>query len=146
LACEYSSDGLDDRLVALNMRFWYRLVPKTQLGCPFRGVGKPDKNAQKTQASIPDHKGRVAPRNNIRCSDQPIERMRLRSTIADLRVAVRRYEYQHMSHLNLISTSASQHRSIIRAIAKRDLPTVLSGIEVNYAFGMQILLRRMGES
>lgn len=64
----------------------------------------------------------------------------------EVRLAIWCYEYRYISDVNLIANSVSQHRAIMNAIAKRNLPALLNGIEVSYEFGMQVLLREMGES
>ncbi|HEY6306254.1 MAG TPA: GntR family transcriptional regulator [Candidatus Angelobacter sp.] len=70
---------------------------------------------------------------------------RLASLLRTLRLAIRRYEHLYLADRGLISTSVTQHRTIIRALRKRDLEALLKAVEVNYLFGMRVLLRRMGE-
>lgn len=70
---------------------------------------------------------------------------RLASLLAGLRRAIRRYELFYMSDAGLIPASVAQHQEIIAAFQRDDLPAALKAIEENYLFGMQILLRRMGE-
>ena len=70
---------------------------------------------------------------------------RLLAMIAGLRQAVQRYEFRYMSDVKLIATSAAQHAHIATAIEKNNLAATLAGIELNYLFGMRLLLRQMGE-
>ena len=70
---------------------------------------------------------------------------RLAALIATLRLAIRRYEHFYMSDAKLIPTSVTQHRAILAAFRKSDLEAAIAAIEENYLFGMQILLRKMGE-
>ncbi len=70
---------------------------------------------------------------------------RLASLLGMLRQSIRRYEHLYMSDLKLIPMSVRQHNAIIDAIQKEDLEALLNGVERNYRFGMQILLRKMGE-
>jgi len=70
---------------------------------------------------------------------------RLQSTIASLRAAVRRYELFYMSDNRLIALSAAQHDKIIAALKHRDIESAISLLEPNWSFGMQVLLKMMGE-
>ena len=69
----------------------------------------------------------------------------LTSLVVSLRRAIHRYEHVYMSDARLIPTSAAQHRAILSAIRKGDLDEAGKAIETNYSFGMQVLLRKMGE-
>jgi len=70
---------------------------------------------------------------------------RLKALVTSLRRAIRRYEHFYMSDTTLIPTSAAQHRAIITAIRSGDTDQIATAIETNYIFGMQVLLRKMGE-
>jgi DNA-binding GntR family transcriptional regulator len=70
---------------------------------------------------------------------------RLASMVNTLRLAIRRYEHVYMADSKLIPTSGTQHREIIAAFERKDLEAGLKAIEENYRFGMQVLLRKMGE-
>lgn len=70
---------------------------------------------------------------------------RLASLMAGLRLAIRRYELFYMADAKLIPASVAQHQEIIAAFQRDDLSAALQAIEENYLFGMQILLRKMGE-
>jgi len=70
---------------------------------------------------------------------------RLASMIATLRLAIRRYEHFYMADSKLIPASAAQHEDIIRAFRHNNLEAGIKAIEENYVFGMQVLLRKMGE-
>jgi DNA-binding GntR family transcriptional regulator len=70
---------------------------------------------------------------------------RLAALIATLRLAIRRYEHFYMADSKLIPTSVAQHQDIIAAFQGNDLEAGIKAIEENYVFGMQVLLRKMGE-
>ena len=70
---------------------------------------------------------------------------RLIALVHRLRRVIRRYEYFYMADTRLVATSAGQHRAIISAIKRGDLAEMAAAIELNYSFGMDVLLRRMGE-
>jgi DNA-binding GntR family transcriptional regulator len=70
---------------------------------------------------------------------------RLAALVHRLRLLIRRYEYFYMADTRLVATSAGQHRAIISAIKSGDVDETLKAIEVNYLFGMDVLLRKMGE-
>ncbi len=70
---------------------------------------------------------------------------RLTSMVATLRLAIRRYEHFYMADSKLIHISAAQHQEIIAAFRDDDLEAGIRAIEENYVFGMQALLRKMGE-
>jgi DNA-binding GntR family transcriptional regulator len=70
---------------------------------------------------------------------------RLASMVNGLRLAIRRYEHFYMADSKLIPNSAAQHRDIIAALRRNDLEAGIKAIEENYFFGMQVLLRKMGE-
>src|SRR4030095_14455108 len=70
---------------------------------------------------------------------------RLLGWAAILRRAIRRYEHFYMADAARIATSAAQHHAIISAIRRGDVEEAARGIETNYLFGMQVILRKMGE-
>jgi len=70
---------------------------------------------------------------------------RLASMVANLRLSIRRYEHLYMAESNLTSISVSQHNAIIAAFGRGDLEAALEALEENYRFGMEALLRKMGE-
>jgi DNA-binding GntR family transcriptional regulator len=70
---------------------------------------------------------------------------RLASMVATLRLAIRRYEHFYMTDPKLIPASAAQHEDIIAAFQRNNLEAGIKAIEENYLYGMQILLRKMGE-
>jgi len=70
---------------------------------------------------------------------------RLASIVSRLRVAIRRYEQSYMTDPRLIPVSARQHRAVIAAFRRGDVDAGIRALEDNYLFGMQVLLRKMGE-
>src|SRR6202158_1908030 len=70
---------------------------------------------------------------------------RLAGTLDGLRLAVRRYELFYMADAQLIAESVAQHAGIIDSLKRRDIETAVKGLAWNWRFGMQLLLRRMGE-
>jgi DNA-binding GntR family transcriptional regulator len=70
---------------------------------------------------------------------------RLASMVRTLRLAIRRYEHFYMADARMIPASAAQHQAIIGAFQRNDLEAGIKAIEENYLFGMQVLLRKMGE-
>lgn len=70
---------------------------------------------------------------------------RLHATIAALRLAVRRYEIAYMSDTRLIPESVSQHNAIINALKEHDTEAAVQALEHNWRFGMEVLMRKMGE-
>jgi DNA-binding GntR family transcriptional regulator len=70
---------------------------------------------------------------------------RLLETISALRLGIRRYESVYMADTRLIPESVSQHQAIISAVKKRDLEAVVKGLEDNWHFAMEVLIRKMGE-
>jgi DNA-binding GntR family transcriptional regulator len=70
---------------------------------------------------------------------------RLASIISNLRLTIRRYEHLYMAESALTSISVSQHDAIIDAFGRGDLKAALEALEENYRFGMEALLRKMGE-
>ena len=70
---------------------------------------------------------------------------RLAAMVDALRLAISRYERFYMADPGLIAISAAQHDDIVAAFKKGDLDLGLRRLEANYTFGMQALLRKMGE-
>jgi DNA-binding GntR family transcriptional regulator len=73
------------------------------------------------------------------------ENRRLLATIAALRLGLKRYEAVYMSDIRLIPESVAQHKAIIRALEERDLDAAVRALEDNWRFGMEVLIRKMGE-
>jgi DNA-binding GntR family transcriptional regulator len=70
---------------------------------------------------------------------------RLFTSISALRLAIRRYETVYMSDTRLIPQSVLQHKAIIRALQRHDVDAAVKGLEDNWRFAMEVLLRKMGE-
>lgn len=70
---------------------------------------------------------------------------RLRAMVSTLRLAIERYERLYMADTGLVALSVAQHDGIIRHLKRGDLEAALKALEHNYMFGMQALLRKMGE-
>lgn len=70
---------------------------------------------------------------------------RVTKLVDALRLAIARYERIYMADAALIAISAAQHDAIAAALGKGDLDRGLQLLNENYLFGMQALLRRMGE-
>lgn len=70
---------------------------------------------------------------------------RLSAIVANLRLAIRRYEHFYMAEAKLIPASAAQHEQIISALRRNDMDSAVPVLEQNYTFGMRVLLRKMGE-
>jgi DNA-binding GntR family transcriptional regulator len=70
---------------------------------------------------------------------------RLLETISALRLAIRRYETVYMADTRLLPESVAQHKVIISALKKRHIEAAIKGLEENWRFGMEVLLRKMGE-
>ena len=49
-----------------------------------------------------------------------------------------------MSDASMIPTSADQHETILAAFQKGAIDKALKEFELNYTFGMHVLLRKMG--
>jgi len=75
----------------------------------------------------------------------PSKNARLASIVKGLRLAIQRYEHFYMSDSRLIPTSVAQHQEIIAALGRNDMDAAIRALEQNYHFGMQVLLRKMGE-
>jgi DNA-binding GntR family transcriptional regulator len=70
---------------------------------------------------------------------------RLAALVAELRLAIRRYEHLYMAETDFTSISAKQHEAIIAAIRRGNRDEILQALEENYRFGMDALIRKMGE-
>jgi DNA-binding GntR family transcriptional regulator len=70
---------------------------------------------------------------------------RLMHMLDGLRLAISRYECSYMSDAALVAISAKQHDEILGAFVKGDVAAGLALLQHNYRFGMQALLRQMGE-
>lgn len=70
---------------------------------------------------------------------------RLLATIAALRLGLKRYETVYMSDIRLIPESVAQHNAIIHALQEHDIDAAVRSLEDNWRFGMEVLLRKMGE-
>ena len=70
---------------------------------------------------------------------------RLAQIVDGLRLAISRYERFYMSDAGLVAISAKQHDDILAAFVHGDTAGGLKALERNYHFGMQALLRKMGE-
>jgi len=70
---------------------------------------------------------------------------RLRTIVTTLRLAIERYERLYMADTGLVALSVAQHNDIIKHLKRQDLEAALKALEHNYMFGMQALLRKMGE-
>lgn len=70
---------------------------------------------------------------------------RLLATISALRLGIRRYEAVYMSETQLILESVSQHNAVINALNKHDIEAAVRGIEDNWRFSLEVLIRKMGE-
>jgi len=75
----------------------------------------------------------------------PSRNSRLAAQVTSLRLAIRRYEHIYMSDASMIPTSADQHDAILAALRKGAIDDALKAIELNYVYGMHVLLRKMGE-
>lgn len=70
---------------------------------------------------------------------------RLRTMVTTLRLSIERYERLYMADIGLVALSVAQHSDIIKHLKRADLEAALKALEHNYMFGMQALLRKMGE-
>jgi DNA-binding GntR family transcriptional regulator len=70
---------------------------------------------------------------------------RLLDTISALRLSIRRYETVYMADTGLLHESVAQHEIIISALKKHHIEAAMKGLEDNWRFGMEVLLRKMGE-
>lgn len=70
---------------------------------------------------------------------------RLLHTLSALRLTIRRYETVYMADTRLIPESVSQHNAIINGLREHKIEDAVKGIEDNWRFAMQVLVRKMGE-
>lgn len=70
---------------------------------------------------------------------------RLSAIIGTLRLSIERYERLYMADTDLIALSVAQHNDVIKSLKRGDIEAALKAVEHNYSFGMQALLRKMGE-
>ena len=70
---------------------------------------------------------------------------RLLHTLSALRLTLRRYETVYMADTQLIPESVSQHNAIIDGLREHKIEDAVKGIEDNWRFAMQVLVRKMGE-
>lgn len=70
---------------------------------------------------------------------------RLAAIVATLRLSIERYERLYMADTDLLAISVVQHDGIIKHLKRGDIDGALKAVEHNYLFGMQALLRKMGE-
>lgn len=70
---------------------------------------------------------------------------RLLAAIGGLRLTIRRYETVYMSDTRLIPESVTHHNRIIRALQRHDIDSAARGLEENWRFAMEVLIRKMGE-
>jgi DNA-binding GntR family transcriptional regulator len=70
---------------------------------------------------------------------------RLIAMIGRLHRTVARYERLYMADRNHVETSVRQHAAILAALEAGKIEAALTALEENYLFGMQVLLRKMGE-
>jgi DNA-binding GntR family transcriptional regulator len=70
---------------------------------------------------------------------------RLLETISALRLGIRRYETVYMADTRLLPESVAQHNAIIDALREHDIDAAIKGLEKNWRFGMEVLIRKMGE-
>lgn len=79
------------------------------------------------------------------CLTSQSQNRRLLATISSLRLSLRRYETLHMADTRLLPESVVQHQAIIAALKERDVDAAVKKIEANWSFGMEMLIRTMGE-
>jgi DNA-binding GntR family transcriptional regulator len=70
---------------------------------------------------------------------------RLLETISALRFSIRRYETVYMADPRLLPESVAQHNAIIKHLKERDIEAATMSLEKNWRFGMEVLIRKMGE-
>ena len=70
---------------------------------------------------------------------------RLLAALSALRLAIRRYESVYMANSRLIPESVAQHNVIIKALKNHDTEAAICALEKNWRFGMDMLIRKMGE-
>jgi DNA-binding GntR family transcriptional regulator len=70
---------------------------------------------------------------------------RLLETISALRLGIRRYEMVYMADTRLLPESVAQHNAIINDLKEHHIEAATEGLEKNWRFGMEVLIRKMGE-
>lgn len=70
---------------------------------------------------------------------------RLLETMSSLRLSIRRYETVYMADTRLIPESVAQHNAVIADLKKNDMDAAIRSLEGNWRFGMEVLIRKMGE-
>jgi DNA-binding GntR family transcriptional regulator len=70
---------------------------------------------------------------------------RLRETISALRLAIQRYETVYMADTRLLPESVAQHDEIMNALREHDTEAALRGLEKNWRFAKEVLIRKMGD-
>jgi len=70
---------------------------------------------------------------------------RLHETLSALRLSIRRYETVYMADTRLLPESVAQHNGIIEDLKKHDVEAAVKNLEKNWRFGMEMLIRKMGE-
>ena len=70
---------------------------------------------------------------------------RLHETISGLRLGIRRYETVYMADTRLLPESVAQHNAIIDDLKEHNVDTAVMDLEKHWRFGMEMLIRKMGE-
>jgi DNA-binding GntR family transcriptional regulator len=70
---------------------------------------------------------------------------RLLQTLSALRLGVRRYETVYMLSISLVPESVRHHDKVIEALKRHDVEAAVAALEENWRFGMEVLVRKMGE-
>lgn len=70
---------------------------------------------------------------------------RLLETVSALRLGIRRYETVYMADTRLLPESVAQHNAIINDLKEHDIEAAMKGLEKNWRFAMEVLVRKMGE-
>jgi DNA-binding GntR family transcriptional regulator len=70
---------------------------------------------------------------------------RLLQTLSALRLGVRRYETVYMLSISLVPESVRHHDKVIEALKRHDVEASVAALEENWRFGMEVLVRKMGE-
>jgi hypothetical protein len=51
----------------------------------------------------------------------------------------------YMADTRLLPESVAQHNAIIHDLREHDIDAAIKGLEKNWRFGMEVLIRKMGE-
>ena len=70
---------------------------------------------------------------------------RLQETMSALRLAIRRYETVYMADTRLLPESVAQHQAITDDLKEHDIDAAVKDLEKHWRFGMEMLIRKMGE-